>query len=436
MTSRFKAVFVTMSTCLVAVLLVGAVLGKSPASDDNAAYRHLTVYTEVLSRIKSDYVEEPDLKSVTLGALNGLLESVDPYASYLNADQYKEYLRNHDTYKGGIGLVLSKRFGYVGVVDAVPGSPAAKAGLTTGDMLETIKGISTRDMPLAYAELLLKGKPGTPIELTVVGVRHPEPKKISLTRALNQYPSPTTLMMPDKIGYLRAESMTPGKAKELQSALSDLQREGPQKLVLDLRHCGAGSVEEGITAANLFLDRGLITYVQGQKFPRQNFEADPAKAMTKIPMVVITNRGTASGCEVMAAALLDNKRAEVVGERTYGDASIRQPIGMDDGGAIILSVAKYYSPSGKAIQDVGVTPTVQVIESEAPVSDDDEDQPRAAPPVPAPSKPGEDVLLNKAIEVLKTGAPVSADTKPSQPKEHPVTAAPSTPLSIPAPPPK
>jgi carboxyl-terminal processing protease len=133
MNSRLKVFVVTSSAVLVAFLLLGTVLGHSAPPED--AYRHLAVYTEVLSRIKSDYVEEPDMKNVTLGAVNGLLESIDPYASYLNADQYKQYLKNKDAHKGGVGLVLSKKYGYIGVVDAVPGSPAAKAGLNTGDML-------------------------------------------------------------------------------------------------------------------------------------------------------------------------------------------------------------------------------------------------------------------------------------------------------------
>src|SRR5258705_5680955 len=181
MNSRAKFTIVFASTTLAALLLVGAVIGKSASPD--GPYHHLAVYTEVLSRIKSEYVEEPDLKSVTLGALNGLLESIDPFASYLNADQYKEYQKNFDTYKGDVGLVLSKRFGYIGVVSAIPGSPAAKAGLTTGDILESIKGVATRDMPLAYANLLLRGNPGTTIDLTVLR-RRPEPQKMTLTRAV------------------------------------------------------------------------------------------------------------------------------------------------------------------------------------------------------------------------------------------------------------
>src|SRR5439155_1314425 len=150
MNSRIKFVVVVSSTCLVLLLLIGSVLGKSASPDD--AYKHIAVYTEVLQRIKSEYVEEPDLKSVTLGALNGLLESIDPFASYLNSDQYKEYQKNKDAFKGDVGLMLSKRAGYIGVVSAIPGSPAAQAGMAAGDFIETIKGVATRDMPPAYAQ--------------------------------------------------------------------------------------------------------------------------------------------------------------------------------------------------------------------------------------------------------------------------------------------
>src|SRR6266567_8971253 len=150
MSSRTKFLVVSASTCLTLLLLIGIVLGK-PASPDDTL-KHIGVFSDVVAHIKSEYVEEPDMKSVTLGALNGLLEAIDPFASYLNADQYKEYLKNKDAYKGDVGLVLSKRAGYVAVVSALPGSPAAQAGIAAGDLIETIKSVATRDMPLAYAE--------------------------------------------------------------------------------------------------------------------------------------------------------------------------------------------------------------------------------------------------------------------------------------------
>src|SRR5665213_2521056 len=266
MSSRTKFVVVMSSTCLVALLLLGAVVskgapaeGESPAVvADNNVYKHLEVYSEVLSRIKSEYVEEPDMSSVTLGAMNGLLESIDPYASYLNAEQYKEYLKNFDTYRGDLGMVLAKKYGYITIVAVIPGSPADKAGLTTADFIESIKGIATRDMPLAYARLLLKDEPGSSIEMSVLR-RKPEPQKLTLTRAVIAYPPVESKMLPGDLGYIKVSALTTGEVKQVASAVTGLQKQGAKKLLLDLRFCAAGDPEDGIELANLFLDKGLIT---------------------------------------------------------------------------------------------------------------------------------------------------------------------------------
>jgi carboxyl-terminal processing protease len=418
MSSRLKYVVVMLSTCLVAMLMVGAVVGRSASPED--AYRHLAVYTEVLSRIKSDYVEEPDMKSVTLGAVNGLLESIDPYASFLSADQYKSYLKAKDSQKGGVGLILAKRYGYIGIVDAIPGSPADKAGLSTQDMIETIKGISTRDMPLAYAEVLLNGDPGTTVELTVLRLRRStEAQKVTLTRVVVKPPPVATRMAAEGIGQIEVSSLEPGRAKDVAQAIAGLQTQGAKKLILDLRHSASGAPQEGVALANLFIEKGLITYLQGQKVSRQNFEAEPAKAIYRDPLVVITNRGTAGGAEVAAAALLDSKRAAVVGERTYGDAALRRAITMDDGSAVILSVAKYYSPSGKAIQDNAVTPSVAVLDQE-PAADIDEDAPEKPEAPEPPRKPENDAALQKAIEVLTKGLPPAEERKAQNQDRDPV----------------
>lgn len=396
MNSRFKLVVVTSSTVLVVLLLLGAVLGRSASPED--AYRHLAVYTEVLSRIKSEYVEEPDIKNVTLGAMNGLLESIDPYASYLNAEQYKQYVKNQDAKKANVGLILSKKFGYVGVVDSIPGSSAAKAGLNTGDLLESIGGVATRDMPLAYAEMLLTGEPNTSVEVSVLHLRKPEPQKVTLVRAAVKYPAITSKLLPDDIGFVQIQSLDGTKVNDVAAALAQLQKQGAKKFLLDLRNSAAGKPEDGAMLANLFIDKGTLTYLQGQKVPRQNFDADPAKALYKQQLVLITNRGTATAAEVAAAALLDSKRVEIVGERTYGDAAMRRAISMDDGGAVILSVAKYYSPSGKAIQDTGVTPTILVTDNDGTPETEEE----ALQPDAQPKKEG-DALMKRAIEVLTKG---------------------------------
>jgi carboxyl-terminal processing protease len=433
MTSRLKLFVASTSTCLVFVLLFGAMRGKSASPEDT--YRHLAVYTEVLSRIKSEYVEEPDMKSVTLGALNGLLESIDPYASYLNADQYKQWLKSKDQHKAGVGLVLSRKFGYVGIVDAIPGSPAAKAGLGTTDVLETINGVATRDMPLAFAELLLEGDPGSTVEVGVLRFRKPEPQKLTLTRAAIEYPAVTAKMLPDQIGLIQVQSLEGRRIKDVASKVEELQKQGAKRLVLDLRHCATGSPEDGAKLANLFLDKGLITYTQGQKVQRQDLSAESSAAISRLPLVVIVNRGTANGAEIASAALLDDKRAELVGERTYGDAAVRKTITMDDGSAVILSVAKYYSPSGKAIQDTGVTPSVPIAETDQTPTDDDGNPQTVEPPQPA----NEDLLLKKAIEVVTKGKSDVASS-PAEAKKMPgANGTPErilTPMNVPQQPPQ
>ncbi|MGH9671983.1 MAG: S41 family peptidase [Bryobacteraceae bacterium] len=403
MNRRFQFLVVTSSTCLLVLLLAGSFLSPSRAADD--AYRQFAVYSEVLQKIKSEYVEEPDMKNVTLGALMGMLEAIDPYASYLSADQYKQYVKSNENRKGEVGLVLARRFGYLAIVDAIPGSAAAKAGLGTGDLLESVAGVATRDMPLAFAGVLLHGDPGTKVDISVLRVRRgAEPQKMTLTREALPVPAVASQVLSGDIGYVAAPGLNPARIEDVARHARDLQGKGARRLVLDLRHNSIGKPEDGVALANLFLDRGLITYIEGQRVPRQNFEADPSKVSIRLPMVVITNRGTAGGAEVAAAALLDNKRAEVVGERTYGDAAVRRALTLEDGSAVILSVAKYYSPGGKSIQDNAVMPSVPMIESES--VDLDEESPEPAAP-----KPEEDPLVKKAIEVLSRGVSVAGSQR-------------------------
>jgi carboxyl-terminal processing protease len=399
-----KLVIVGFTTLFVGALLVGQVVGRTAANQEDS-YKQLGVFVDVMSRIKSEYVEEPDMNSVTLGAVTGLLESIDPFASYLNGEQYKQYLQNKDTKRADLGLVLSRRFGYISVVDAIPGSPGEKGGLGTGDILETIGGVSTRDMPLAYADLLLQGAPGSEVELTVLQARKPEATKTSLTRAMVKYPAVTAKLLPDGVGHLQLQTLEPGKAREVAAALADLQKQGAKKLVLDLRNAAAGKPDEGIAIANLFLEKGVIASLEGQRISKQVFEADAAKAVWKLPVAFITNRGTAGGAEIVASALLDNKRAEVIGERTYGDAAKREAITLPDGtGAVILATAKYHAPKGKAIQETPVTPTHPLNEVDPFAGQEDEDEAAPAAPKPEVKKPEGDPLLKKAIEVLNGAA--------------------------------
>jgi carboxyl-terminal processing protease len=394
MTSRFKWTVVGTSTCVVVLLLIGAINGRAVSPDD--VYGHLKVYSEVLQRIKLEYVEEPDMKSVTLGAINGLLESVDPFASYLNPDQYKQYEKMVDEKRADVGLVLAKRFGYIAIVDAVPGSPAAKANLSTGDLIDTIGGVATRDMPLAYAEQLMRGAPNSTIELIVLRLKNPEPAKLTLTRTDVEYPAITAKQMPDDVGYVRVETIAGNALPALKTKLQDLKKQGTKYIVLDLRHCSTGDQQNGIALANMFMDKGEIAALQGQRVEKKVFDAESRDDVWKGPLVVLTNRATAGGAEIAAAALLDSKRAQVVGERTYGDAGVRRAVQMDDGAAVILSVAKYYSPSGKIIQDTGVVPTVQIAEADTSPDFDENGN-----PVPGSEpKNVEDNILKNAIQLV------------------------------------
>ena len=401
MRNRIKFAVVICSTFLTAFLVIGALMSDSSAAD--GAYRQLSVYTEVLSRIKSEYVEEPDIKLVTRGALQGLLESLDPNSSYLTADQYKEYEKRKAGPNAGIGLVVSKRFGYVLVLSTVPGSPAAKAGLVVGDLLEAVDGKATRDLPLPMIQVMLNGAPESSVNLVVRRSRRAEePQELTLARAAVALPAVTHRLMSDKVGYLEVKGLTAGKAAEASRAVRELIGQGAERLVVDLRNNASGDLQEGVKLANLFIENGLLASLEGQKFPRKDFNADPRQvAAPSLPLVVITNRSTAGPAELAAAAIVDRQRGQIVGEKTFGLAAEQKTILLEDGSAIILSIAKYRRPAGKAIQDGGVNPTLLVSEADSELTSDDDN----APPPHQQEKPAqEDELLKKAIEVVKGAA--------------------------------
>jgi carboxyl-terminal processing protease len=361
MNRRFHFAVVGSSTLIAGLLLFGTVAVRSAPPE--TPYTQLGVFSEVLKQIKVEYVAEPNLKEVTAGAINGMLESLDRFASYLTADQYKQYQAEHGKGKADVGMTLARGPGYLQVVNALPGSAAAQAGLTTGDVIEAINKVSTRDMPLAAAELLLQGDPGTQVDLTVLTRRQPEPETLTLRRAALVSPPLESRLITDQggdpIGLITTATLEAGRTAAIGQRVLDLTRQGARRFVLDLRYNSTGPVEEGIALADLFMDSGLITYTAGQKARRQNYEASAAKTVTKAPLVVLVNSGTAGAAEVAAAALLESKRAQLVGEITFGNAAVRQPVTVKDGGAIILATAKYYSPGGKSIQDERVTPPVE-----------------------------------------------------------------------------
>jgi carboxyl-terminal processing protease len=207
--------------------------------------------------------------------------------------------------------------------------------------------------------------------------------------------------MEEGVGYIKVDALPKGKSQEIATLIKTLQKQGAKKLILDLRNSGEGEESEGIATANLFLNHGTITYLQGQKYPREAFTAEPNKAISSLPVAVLVNHGTAGPAEIVAAAILENARGDVVGDKTFGDGSVQKVIDLPDGSALILSVAKYYSPSGKAIQDTAITPNVLVADTDEDAPLPDEDQDTAAPDENKTKTPQQDEQLRKAIEVLK-----------------------------------
>jgi len=397
---KTKAAILVTSFAVLLFVVVGS-MGGVHASSNDGSYRQLQVYSEVLSRVQTEYVEEPNIPKVTDGALHGLLESLDSNSGYMSSEAYKAFRARKVEGKAGIGAVVSKRFGYADVVSVLPGSPAEKAGVEPSDIFESIEGKSTREMSLPEIRSLIAGASGSTLNVEVVRARKAEPQKITITREVMNVPSVGEKMLEDGIGYVKTEALTKGKAQEIAAKIKSLEHSGAKKILLDLRNCAEGDESEGVAVANLFLNHGTITYLQGQKYPREAFNADATKTATTLPVAILVNKGTAGAAEIVAAAILENARGDVVGDKTFGDGSMQKTIDLPDGGALILSVAKYYSPGGKAIQDVAVTPNVLVADADDSVAIDEEEAPAHDQQEEHPKK-SQDDQLHKALEVLKS----------------------------------
>ena len=325
------------------------------------------------------------MTDVTTGALHGLLESLDSDSSYLTPTEYKIFKDQPATSAVQVGITVSKRYGYATVVNVLPGSPAAQH-LSDGDVIESIGGQSTRELSLAVIRLMLAGKPGSTIALSVVRPIKPDPDKLTLTRAEAAPPALGTQVYDNAtILYLKPGVLSTERVDELAAKIKAAPR--GSKILLDLRDC-SGDATQGLRLANFFIKQGTLATLQGQQFTTQTFTADPAQFLTAAPLAVLVNRGTYGGPELAAAAIEDLKRGDVVGERTFGEGSFQKSIELPEGADLLLTVAKFESPSGNKIQDNAVTPNVVVV---SPIDDEVE----GAPP------PKGDETLDKALNLLK-----------------------------------
>lgn len=404
-----KILVLAASLALVLTVFLGVRLNPVSAATEgqDGAYKQINVYAEVLQKIQQAYVVEPNIPDVTNGALRGLLESLDADSSYLTPEDNKLLkARAAGASKAAqTGINVSKRFGYATVVSVVPGSPADRAGLVDGDFLESIDGQDTHNLSLAMIQEMLEGAPGTTLTVGVVRPGRNEPDKVSMGRTvINIPPVSDSLYENSTILYLKPEVLDHDHVQQIEAKLKSMQKTGSKKVLLDLRDVATGDMAEATRLTNLLMKSGTIATLEGQRFPKEVFTADPAKAIQPAaPMVVLVNRGTAGPAELVAAALLDNKRADLVGEKTFGEGGQQKTFELPNGAALILTVAKYESPSGKKLQDDGVTPNI-VVASAADLADgiDDETAPAGAAPAPL-KKPTmqTDDQLTKALEILK-----------------------------------
>ena len=421
MSFKSKFLMIVMSASLAMYAIAGAWLAtraQQPANDPNAQQK---IFESVLSHIQNDYVDEPNMEKVRAGALRGLAYGLDPYSTYLTAEQVKDYRAGGKNNQVGIGAELSQASSFLYVVAPIKGSPADQAGLRAGDVIEYIDGKATRDISLYDARQLLNGAPGTEVKLRVL--RAPRPLTLTVKRGTFRAPAAEAHMEPGKIGVLRINSLDEGEASDAKAKLQDLQKQGAQKVVIDLRSVAGGEIQEGVTVANFFIREGSIAKTIGreQKVVK-SFEADPKVAIFSGPAVVLIDAGTAGAAEVVASAFAESKRGDVVGEKSFGAGAEQELFTLRDGDGLLLTTAKWASGSGKSFLGEdrarsGITPTVEVKKPETTDAGDvddltspDEDKPNqtkpANPSTPVVPKPQpDDIQLKKAIELLRDKRP-------------------------------
>lgn len=408
MSAKIRIAIVMLSAGVAFYAIAGGFPWDRGATAKGNQWAQLRIFDEVLYRISKDYVDEPDMERVRTGALRVLADGLDAYSAYLTPAQVAGYVPvEHGVHAVG-GMALSKYGGYVYVVSCWKGSPAERSGIATGDIIEYIGKAPTRDMSLYDAEMLLTDVTNGPHEVKLF--RAGQSLTVTFTNGPVVAPAVESRMIEPGVGYVGVTSLSTGKAAEVRSAIDQLSGKGMNRLVLDLRGCATGTLEDGANVANIFVGSGVL----GRKIGRGGVEGAAIEAQAALvgfkgPLTVIVDPSSAGAAEVVASSVLAAKRGDVVGERTFGAGVELELFKLRDGGAMLITVAKYAPASGKPFIEEGVAPSVEVKRAvpEIVVPEDQDDEQPATPderPVvkPAPKPPAaEDVQLKKALEVLK-----------------------------------
>ena len=357
--------------CLGVLILLGLYNDSKVSALDKGIYKDIKLFNEVFDMVKKNYVDEVDSSTLIQGAINGMIRSLDPHSSFMTPDLYKELEVETQGHFGGIGIEITILKDILTVVSPIEDTPAFNAGVKSGDQIIKIDGKSTKDITIMEAVKKLRGPKDTKVTITIMRENMSKPKDIVLTRAIIQIKSVKSKIFEDNIGYIRIASFHERTADDLRKALREISEKlQPMKgLVLDLRNDPGGLLIQAIEVSDMFLKSGIIVSTRGRT---KNMET---KAMARnngneisCPIVVLVNEGTASAAEIVAGALQDNGRALVIGTQTFGKASVQTVISLEDGSALKLTTARYYTPKGRSIQAEGIKPDI-VVKYIRPVED-------------------------------------------------------------------
>ena len=348
-------------------LFVGGLLffngnGTKVEADTEDVYKNIEIFTEVLRQVEKSYVEPQDSQKLIYGAIKGMVQSLDPHSSFMTKEEYKELMTETKGSFSGIGVEITIKDKILTVVSPIEGTPAYKAGMKAGDKIIKVEGESTQDMGLIEAVKKIRGPEGSKVNLTIVREGTDKPLELSITRGVIPMKSVRQYSLSPGIGYIRISNFQSNTANDLSSALEILEEDGKLKgLVIDLRNNPGGLLSQAIEVSEQFLDSGVIVSTKGrEKSHNIKATAHKNKKDRKYPIIVLINGGSASAAEIVAGALQDNKRAIILGTRTFGKGSVQSILPLSDGSGLRLTTARYYTPSGKSIQSSGITPDIEI----------------------------------------------------------------------------
>jgi len=339
----------------------GFIMGASGSvKDGEDEYSYLKLFTDVLKIVKENYVEEPGIKDLIYGALNGMVTSLDPFSAFFPPEKYREFMEETEGEFGGVGIEISMEKGRPIVVAPIEGTPAYRAGLRAGDVIIAVDGEDTFGKTLLEIVKKIRGKPGTKVTLTIMRKGADKPVKVEITRAIIRIESVKYTKYED-VGYVKIIQFQHYTARDLRKALKDLLAQEAKGFIIDLRNNPGGLLSEAVKVSDLFLPEGkLIVYTKGRRDEEKYYAKEEPVVPSYIPVVVLINKGSASASEIVTGALQDHGRATIVGEKSFGKASVQNIIPLEDNSALKLTVAYYYTPKGKLIHKEGITPDIKV----------------------------------------------------------------------------